>query len=221
MSGPSLPRYPKPGSNAIGSFIIGVSPIGTIKGLDFWNTVISQYANSPILTQLIQNVDQYIDQTQNFDSFYDLIWNIDTAQGYGLDVWGRIVGVTRTVQLSGSIFFGFDEQGNTVDTFGPGGVSPFYSGSGATNNFNLTDNSFRKLIFAKALANITDGSIKSINQLLLNLFPGRGNCYVTDGLNMTMTYTFSFSLSPVEIAIVTQSGVLPRPPGVAATVIHP
>lgn len=209
---------PAPGSNAIGQFIIGVSPIGTIASFDYWQTVLSQYANSPILTQLITNFFQYVNQTQNFDSFYDNIWNIDTAQGYGLDVWGRIIGVTRTLQLNtGGEFFGFEEQSITVQPFNQ---APFFSGNALTTSFQLTDSAYRVLLFAKALANISNGSIQSINQLLLNLFPGRGNCYVTDGLNMTMTYTFAFVLTSVEAAIVTQSGVLPKPTGVAATVIQ-
>ena len=52
MSGPDL-NTPAPGSNAIGTFIIGASPIGDIPVFDPWQTVISQYANSPILTTLI------------------------------------------------------------------------------------------------------------------------------------------------------------------------
>ena len=220
-TGPPYPHpNPVPGSNAIGSFEIGVSPIGDINPFDEWTTVISQYANSPILTQLIENISQYVDQTANLDSFFDLIWNVDTAQGYGLDVWGRIVGVVRTLTLQTQTFFGFDQQLPTVDSFGPGGQSPLYSGTPSSANFSLTDSGFRTLIFAKALANICDGSIPAINQILLNLFPGLGNCYVTDGENMTMTYTFAFALTPVQVAIVTQSGVLPKPVGVLASVVQ-
>jgi hypothetical protein len=219
-TGPLYPPGPLPGSNSIGSFVIGTSPIGDIPPFDVWKTIISQYANSAILTQLIENLDEYVDQTANFDSLYDLIWNVDSAQGYGLDVWGRIVGVTRVLTISSTKFFGFEQQAPAVDTFGPGGTSPFYVGVSATSNFSLTDSAFRTLIFAKALANICDGSIPAINQILLNLFPGRGDCYVTDGQNMTMTYTFKFALTPVEVAIVSSSGVLPKPVGVAATVVQ-
>lgn len=220
MSGPPFPPGPQPGSNAIGSFEIGVSPIGPIESFDVWKTIVSQYANSPILTQLIENLDSYLDQTANFNALFDMIWNIDSAQGYGLDVWGRIIGVVRTLTVAASDFVGFAQQTPTVDTFGPGGNSPWYSGVPATSNFQLTDTAFRTLIFAKALANICDGSIQAINQILLNLFPNRGNCYVTDGQNMTMTYTFKFLLTPVEKAIVSESGVLPKPVGVAATIIQ-
>lgn len=225
MSGPPTPPAPIAGSNVIGKFKIGVSPIGTISPFVFWNTIISQYANSPILTQLIQNFDECIDQTQNFDNFYDDIWNIATAQGVGLDIWGRIVGVSRVIQLPGSAsYFGFEEAGTgnaNSNPFGPGGTSPFYTGVPNTGNVALSDDAFRTLIYAKALANISDGSIKAINQLLINLFPGQGgNAYVTDGQNMTMTYTFNWALTPVQLSIVSQSGILPKPVGVAATIVH-
>lgn len=218
-TGPPYPHpQPVPNSNAIGSFAIGVSPVGDIPAFDYWKTVISQYGNSTILTQLISNFFQYIDPTSNLDSFFDNMWNVDSAQGYGLDVWGRIVGVIRTINLPpGGKFFGFEEQSITVDPFNQ---SPFFSGQGLTNSFQLPDSSFRTLIFAKALANISNGSIPALNQLLLNLFPGRGNCFVTDGLNMSMTYTFTFALTPTEVAIITQSGVLPKSTGVSATVVQ-
>jgi hypothetical protein len=217
VSGPDINR-PRPESNAIGKFIIGVSPIGDIPDFDFWTTIISQYANSPIITQLIANFDSYVDQTINLQSFFDLMWNVDTAQGYGLDVWGRIVGVTRTLEVGGTLtYFDFEESGLSANGFGQ---QPFYAGAPINSNFQLSDNSFRTLIFAKALANISDGSIKSLNQILINLFPARGNAFVTDGLNMTMTYTFEFQLTAVELAIVSQSGVLPKPTGVALTIVE-
>lgn len=222
MSGPPVP-HPNPalGSNAIGSFIIGVSPVGSIPSFDVWTTVISQYANSDILDQLIVDFAQYLDQTANFDAFFDLIWNVDTAQGIGLDIWGRIVGVNRVLQLPANPlpYLGTEEAG-TPTLLTPYNVAPFYSGAPLTNNFALSDDAFRLLIFAKALANICDGSIPAINQLLLNLFPNLGNCYVADGQNMTMTYVFSFILSPVQFAIVQNSGVLPRATGVAVNIVQ-
>jgi hypothetical protein len=219
-TGPPLPR-PIPGGNAIGFFQIGVSPIGTISPFDPWATIISQYSNSPILDTLILDFFSNVDQTENFDLFFDLMWNIDTAQGYGLDVWGRILGVNRSVQLPGSqVYFGFEQGLPGVDTFGPLGQGPFYSGEPSTVNYNLTDAAFRQLLLAKAAFNISPCTIFSINALLMSLFPGAGTCYCTDGEDMTMTYTFNFALSPVQSAIVFQTGVLPKPCGVAATVVQ-
>jgi hypothetical protein len=211
---------PVPGSNQIGLFEIGVSPIGTIPAFDVWTTILNQYANSETLVALCTNMGQYVDPTLNLDEFYDTIFNVDTAVGYGLDVWGRIVGTNgRVLQLPGSgSFFGFEEAG--AGSFGFG-QQPFYFGGGVTNNFTLSDATYRPLVLVKALANICDGSIPAVNQLLLNLFPGQGNSYVADGLNMTETFTFSAPLSTVQLAIVQNSGVIPRTSGVTALVSHP
>lgn len=220
MTGPPYPHpNPAPGSNAIGSFVIGVSPIGNIPAFDVWTTVISQYANSPILTRLCTDMGQYVDPTLDFSQFFDFVWNIDTAVGNGLDIWGRILGVSRVVQIPVSNrYFGFEEQLGSTDPFN---VSPFFAGSPTTNNFALSDDAYRVLLLAKALANICDSSIPAINQLLINLFPGLGgNAYIADG-DMTMTYTFGFVLTPVQIAIIQNSGVLPRTSGVTVAVVQP
>jgi len=219
MSGPPYPP-PVPGSNSIGQFVVGVSSIGDIIPFNIWSTIISQYANSPILTSLLTNLDQYLDQTQNFASFYDNVFNIDTAQGAGLDVWGRRLNITRFVNVSTTAYFGFGDNGNAAlaDTFGQ---APFYSFQALTMVFPLTDPAFRVLLYAKLFYNLSNGSIQSINAILRGLFPNRGNAYVQDNNNMTMNYIFKFPLQPVELGIVQSSGVLPKPVGVTATVIHP
>ncbi len=183
---------------------------------NYRKTISSQYSESPTINAVIGAINQWIDPSDKIDAFYNNVWNLDTAVGYGLDVWGRIVGVGRVLQISTTKYFGFDEATNiSADPFNQ---SPFFSGQQLSNNFILSDDGFRTLIIAKALSNICDGSIPAINQVLLTLFPGRGNCYVTNNRNMTMSYTFEFALTPVEEAIVAQSGVLPVPLGVSVTV---
>lgn len=223
MTGPQYPPAPGDfsGTDAIGVFSIGRSPIGALKAFDYWKTIISQYANSPILTKMIENFDDCVDQTANLEQFFDLIWNVDTAQGYGLDVWARIVAVNRVLKIaSGPPYFGFDE-GLDYQDFAPGGLGPFYSGQKLTDNYLLADDGFRVLILAKAFSNICDGSINSINRLLLTLFGSSGKAYVVDDLDMTMKYVFEFPLSSLQLAILTSSGVFPKPTGVSYTVVQP
>lgn len=216
MTGPPFPR-PLPGSNEIGLFTIGVSPIGTIAPLDFWSTIQAQYANSPILTGLIENMFEYIDPTGWIDDFYSIVMNLPTASGFGLDTLGRIVGVGRVLNLGVQDYFGFEEA---LPASLPFNVGIFYTGGGTTTNFALADDPYRVLILAKALANISDGSMLSINAILSSLFPGRGNAYVTNGQDMTMTLTFAFTLTAVELAIIEQSGAIPIPAGVSFTVVQ-
>lgn len=176
-------------------------------------TIISQYANSPTLTQLIQNMNGYIDPSVDLDTFYSYVWDISTAVGFGLDIWGTIVGINRTLEVPASASnFGFSEG----EDYFPFGQEPFYNGP-VTGSYILGDEAYRTLILVKAMANISDCSIGSYNQLLKNLFAGRGNCFVADLGNMRIQYVFQFYLQPFEVAILTQSNALPRPAGVLAT----
>lgn len=186
---------------------------------NYEDTILSQFANSPTILSLIGSFSAAVNPSANIDAFFANVWNVLTAQGAGLDIWGRIVGVTRVLQVSTGQWLGFEEAGDTtVET--PFGQAPFFNGGSATSNFALTDDAFRQLILAKAYANISNGSIPSINQILMTLFGASGTCFCTDGQNMTMTYAFEFTLTPVQAAIVSQSGVLPRPSGVQVTIVQ-
>jgi hypothetical protein len=186
--------------------------------IDFEKTIISQFANSPTIVGLVTNMNSYIDQTANFQQFYDFVWNVNTAQGFGLDIWGRIVDVKRTLTINAPVLnFGF--QDGLKDT-APFGQSPFYNGTPATSTYTLSDDAYRTLILAKALANISATTSQALNQLLRNLFPNRGRCYVNDMGGMAMRYTFEFYLQPYEAAIVTSSGVLPHGAGVNVSVLQ-
>lgn len=178
-------------------------------------TVASQYANSPTLVQLIQSMNQYFDPSINFADFYEFVWNVDTAQGFGLDIWGRIVNVSRNLTIPGDVeHFGFEEAGDAE----PFDQAPFYNGDSATETYTLLDDAYRTLILTKALANISDSSAPSLNRLLQNLFFGRGRCYVIDGNDMSMKFVFEFELEPFEIAIMQQAGIIPRPAAVGASI---
>lgn len=182
-------------------------------------TIISQYANSPTIRTLIENMNEYIDPRANMDAFYEMIWNVDTARGIGLDIWGRIVGVSRLLKLtSNRDVLGFDNPSFPPD-WAPFNQGTFSTGNEATQAYELADDAYRVLILTKALSNIVATNAPSLNALLQNLFPGRGRAYVLDLGAMSMRFVFEFSLSDIEYAILTQSGALPHPAGVAYSVL--
>ena len=187
--------------------------------LNIEQTVISQFGNSPTILQLINNMNAYIDPRSDIDNFFNCLWNIDTAFGVFLDIWGRIVNVGRDLKIpADDEFFGFSEAAPDFYPFDDG---TFYDGTvPATQTYTLTDEPYRKLILAKAMANITRMTAPSINQLLQNFFAGRGRCYCNDMGYMRMFYTFEFDLTDYEFAIITQSGVFPRPAGVKAFIFQ-
>lgn len=152
-------------------------------------TIISQYGNSAAITQLIQNMNAYIDPRADIDNFFDVVWNVETAEGFGLDIWGRIVGLPT---------------GRYIYT------APVTI---------LDDTQFRLLILLKALSNISITTSPTFNQLLNNLFAGRGRCYVSDQGSMQMRYTFEFPLLPYEIQIMAQADIFLRPAGVQVGIL--
>jgi hypothetical protein len=185
-------------------------------------TIISQYSATATIVQLIKNMNDYIDPSVDIDNFYDFVWNVETAQGFGLDIWGQIVNVSRVLYVPGistanGEFFGFNEA--LPGSF-PFNNRPFYVGTQASQSFILADDAYRVLVLAKALANISLSTARSVNQLLQNLFQSSGRCYVLDTGGMSIQYTFEFVLTPVQNSIITQSGVLPVPAGVTATISH-
>ena len=118
------------------------------------------------------------------------------------------------LQVPTGSFLGFESD----DQAKPFGYGILYGGARSTDNVALTDAAYRTLLLAKAALNITDASIPAINAILLNLF---GDGYVRDNMDMTITYVFSQTLTPVQTAIVFQSGVLPKPCGVSFDVEQP
>lgn len=196
--------------------------------LNLEQTIISQYANSPALTALIESMNDCLDPRADIAAFLANMWDVSTAVGKGLDNWGKIVGLPngRLLQLgANNQTFGFANADFPPD-WAPFNQGTFYTGHNASTAFILNDDPFRVLILAKALANITSTKTPALNRLLQNLFPGRGRCYVTDGGKsntavggMTTTFVFEFSITQVEYAILTQSGVMPHPAGVMFSVL--
>lgn len=213
------------------SYVLSLGPVPpppVVPGAYDWfkDTAISQYANSPIIQQLLTNMAAYIDPRKNLLEFYNTIWNVDTANDAGLKIWGRIVGIARVIPIPGtSGKFGFNNSDvppdwqNFRNQFSGGGGGPFYAGQIGTGGFSLDTESYRTLILVKALANIVSTDAPSLNSLVRNLFPNRGRAYTIDRGNMAMSYIFEFALTPIEFAILSFSGVLPHPAGVLVNVI--
>jgi len=208
---------PDPGPpGEIGVLTIGESAIGDSL-FNWWNTILSQFANSPVIIGLIDDLTQNLDATPWLSAWYDELWNVLTAQGYGLDVWGRIVGVQRNLPIEPVIYFGFSNGG--VLYYAPFDQGPLYSGEVLLTNYTLTDQQFLPLILAKAAANIWNGSTAGLNLILRLLFPGQ-TVYVVDNQNMSINIVFNFALQPWQVAVLLTSNVMPRPSGVAVTYIQ-
>jgi len=67
-------------------------------------TLLSRFAWRPIIVALITSFDAAMDPAADIAAFLQYVWNVRTAVGYGLQVWGKIVGVSNVISTpSGSI----------------------------------------------------------------------------------------------------------------------
>ena len=179
--------------------------------------ILSQFLSSPVLLAILNNWNTNLDPRVDLALYFTTVWNVSTASGYGLDVLGRIVGVTRSIAVQPSgVVFGFSEGvGWTPFNDSPfAGVAP----NGVLNE-TLSDASFRTLILLKAQANISNCSAASLNTILFTLFGTSGNAYAIDNGGMAATARFVFTPTPEQTAIILQSNVIPRPSGVLLNIV--
>lgn len=177
-----------------------------------------QYESSLILNKLIDYRQSYFSHPWG-DQFYSVVWNVDTAQGFGLDAWGNIVVIGRYLQIPlQTSYFGFNAAPS--QGWAPFNQGTFYNGPQETQTYRLEDNAYRVLILAKAMANISATDSKSLNRVLNNLFPGRGRAYVNDLGSMSMRITFEYLLETWEKSVIAYSGAMPKPAGVQLTVVE-
>jgi hypothetical protein len=125
-------------------------------------TVISQYGNSPTMSALINSFNLAVEANVDIDNFYDWIWNIDTAQGFGLDIWGRIIGVSRILDI--------EIAGSNI----------------------LPDYAYLLLLQLKAARNIWSGTIADTYNIFNALFSSAGySIEIFDNLDMSMLFLFT------------------------------
>ena len=96
---------------------------------DIAETVQSQYATSKRMRAVIDAFWQAINPKADIDLLYKKLVNPRTAEGYGLDVWGRIVAIGRSYLAvdDGTPYFGFDPpEGVKNERLNSFGNAPFY-----------------------------------------------------------------------------------------------
>lgn len=196
----------------IGDKSIAIRPLGYTDGriaelpllYDALSTVMSQYCCDPLMPELVEYWAQCLDLNKRVSSIIDNLIDLDTCIGVALDVWGRRLGIRRTLKVAKGTFLGFASD-SAAKSFDHG---IWYSGGDITDNAVMSDDVYRTMLKARAKYNLTDASIPAINQLLLDVF-GRG--YVRDNQDMTMTFVFPAALTGFEGALLFQSGVIPVP----------
>ena len=183
------------------------------------DTILSQYSASPRIKSLLRGFNELIKPDADVDLFYNNVFNILTAQGYGLDVWGEIIGIGRTFNVrddnTASLYLGF--EGSEQDVFDS---SPFYNTGTGAGTVTLSDNAYRELLLIKQAANISRTDACTITTLLERLYRNRGEFYALETGIMKLRYIFEFYLEPFEEVLIQRRELPPKPAGVTYQILQ-
>jgi len=178
--------------------------------VDLTKALLWQYDNAPKLQAIVDQKNAWYQTAQVtfWENWITNVFDIRTADSFGLDLWGIIVGIGRGLNVP--------EGGYN---FSPFNTAPCNFG-GFNPNYQLDDAMFRKLILAKTLTNVSRNTIPNLNAIIVGLFGDRGTVYYSDNGNMSISFHFNFQLRPYELAILTQSTALNKPAAVSLNYVH-
>lgn len=166
----------------------------------------SQYSASKKIMALAANFQEHIDPHLDVDLFYEKMFNIYTAQGEGLDNWGRILQISRQIPRINS-------------------GQPENPPSPASQLIRLEDSAYRLLLLYKAMANIAASDAATQNSLLSTLMNTGASdfhtasgkeipAYVLETGTMLIRWVFEAFLDDTQIDVFMAAGTLARGAGV-------
>ena len=125
-----------------------------------------------------------------WQNWFDDVFNIDTANNYGLTLWGQILGVRR--------------------------IS--YTDPDTETEVVVSDDMYRRMLKARAFSFGCDGTIPDINKFLQIIFPGKP-VFIRDNYNMSVTVVAYFEMTAEERAVLLSLDFLPIPCGVKSNIV--
>lgn len=170
-----------------------------------------QYDDATTLQSLITSKQNWYTQNQTdfWTSWITDVFNLQTANDFGLAVWSIILGLPLFIAVhpdpDDKPIFGFDDL--SYQNFDNGTFA------NPTGSYVLTTAQKRIMLQLRYFQLITRGAIPEINAFLAFVF-GPGQVYAMDGLDMSMVYVFTSYIDPNLFAAIVQYDILARPAGV-------
>jgi hypothetical protein len=179
--------------------------------IDLMQSLLWQYNDATRLQALIQQKQDWLntEYTEFWQNWIRDVFDLRTANDFGLQVWAIILGVTLAPETgsdgAGKKVFGFDPY---HQNFNNGNFSKI---QGAV--IKLTTAQKRLILQLRYYQLVARGTVPEINFMLSKLFPN--GAWVIDTLDMSfVTYVFSSRPNSHIQFILDNYDLLPRPAGV-------
>lgn len=175
--------------------------------VDLMRSILWQYEGAPRAVALARNDQAWMDghQSEFWRNWVRDVFDLDTANEFGLAVWARILGVSLSIGEARRVegVFGF---GSHNKNFGNGNF-----GRGSDSQVSLDTESARKLLKLRWYQLTMRPTTPNINQALAAVF-GEGAAYVAERYDMSLI-TFFFAHAPDYRLrrLLERTDILPRP----------
>ena len=177
-----------------------------------------EYNGATNLQALLQDkYDWYYQNQQQFwQQWITNVFDLRTANDFGLAVWSIILGQPTFINTAPSpptqAVFGF---GVNNQNFNNGNF-----GSLTGNTYQFPTEWARLILQFRYFQLVSSGTIPETNRMLKYLLSNYGPAYLLDSLNMTQTYILDFTI-PSQLSLILQNfDILPRPAGVQSQVLQ-
>lgn len=174
--------------------------------------IVWQYDSAANLRGLVQAQQDWMDDNQEafWTDWYTDVFDLRTANTFGLTVWSIILGVPLVGPSSSGKEGPAWAFGSARQNFGRGN----FGGSGAP--IALQEEEARLVLRLRYYQLVSRGTVPATNAFLAELFADQGPVYVVDNYDMTMDFVFGFTPGANLRYVLDRLDILPRPSGVLA-----
>lgn len=183
--------------------------------VDLLKAILWQYNTAEKLQSILQSKQDWYTTNQKlfWDNWYSDVFNLQTANEFGLSVWAIILQlpiiVESTPPTASRPAWGFEEYRRNFDR------GNFYSDK--AGSIILTPENARIALRLRYYQLTSRPTVTQINKVLAEVFADYGSVYIEDNLDMTVTYKIGFVPNAALLDLVTRFDLFLRPSGVSAT----
>ena len=193
-----------------------------IYDIDLLTSILWQYNKATNLQAIIQNKQNFLDENNKkfWEDWYNDVFNLVTANDFGLSVWSIILNVPFLVQIFDpqKQDWGFDQlpPQNSYFNYERGNFAR------GASRIILSSEDQRIFLRLRYFQLTSRGSTFDTNKFLDLIFNDplgtyQGGAWVIDNLDMTNDYFFNTNISSSLLNALQFYDILPRPAGVSLT----